>query len=259
MRELVRGVRDVGRGLAFLNAHPRLWAWVIAPAMVTLLLLAALGLVVSRLLTHVVASVTAHLPSWLAGAASWGLSILVGITLAAGALLVFVALAGLITGPFCERLSEAIEVQLTGREGPPFAFLPFLHELATGIGHALRRLVVSLIGAVFLFALSFVPVVGTIAVVVLGGWFAARAAAYDCYDAVLARRAFTYRAKLAFLRAHNRRTLGLGAAVAGLLLVPGINLVALGVGAVGATLAAHELDAAAGRSQARHTHGAGPG
>ena len=36
---------------------------------------------------------------------------------------------------------------------------------------------------------------------------------------------------------------GIGAAVAGLLLVPGVNLIALGVGTTGATLAALELEA----------------
>lgn len=114
-------------------------------------------------------------------------------------------------------------------------------ELVTGLGHSLRRLAGSLLGAVAMLALSFVPIVGSIAALAVGGWLAAGGAAYDCYDAVLARRALSYADKLGYLRAHRGRTLGLGAAVAGLLLVPGVNLVALGVGAVGATLAAHEL------------------
>jgi len=90
------------------------------------------------------------------------------------------------------------------------------------------------------FALGFIPVVGTIAALVLGFWFAARGAAYDCYDAVLARRGMPYRDKLAYLERHRARSLGLGAVVAALLLVPGINLVVLGLGAAGATVAAHD-------------------
>ena len=62
-------------------------------------------------------------------------------------------------------------------------------------------------------------------------------AAYDCYDAVLSRRDLPYEAKTAYLAARRGRTFGLGAAVAGMLLVPVLNLVALGVGAAGATLA----------------------
>ncbi|HEX2687899.1 MAG TPA: EI24 domain-containing protein [Kofleriaceae bacterium] len=247
MTELGRGVRDVGRGFGFLHAHPRLWGWVIAPATVTLIVLIALIAGAWWLLTHAVASLTAHLPAWLDGVASWGLSLVIALAVAAGAWFVFFGLSGVIAGPFCERLSEAVEVELTGHEGPPFSLGRFVVELAIGIGHSLRRLLVSVIGAIFLLVLSFVPVVGTIAAMVLGGWFAARAAAYDSYDAVLARRAMAYRDKLSFLGRHRGRTLGLGATVAGLLLVPGVNLVALGVGAVGATLAMHDLDAAAGR------------
>jgi len=245
MNELGRGVRDMGRGLAFLNAHPRLWGWVIAPAVITLALVAGLVVVVARLLTQILASLAAHLPAWLAGPISGALAPLVVSALLAGAWFVFVALAGLITGPFCERLSEAVDVELTGHGGPPFSLPRFLWELAISISHSLRRLIASVFGAIFLFMLSFVPVVGTIAAVALGGWFAARAAAYDSYDAVLARRALAYREKWAYLDTYRSRTLGLGAVVAGLLLVPGMNLVALGVGAVGATLATHELAAAA--------------
>ena len=46
--------------------------------------------------------------------------------------------------------------------------------------------------------------------------------------------------KLAYLAEHRSRTYGLGAATAGMLLVPGLNLVALGLGAAGATVAMHD-------------------
>ena len=86
-------------------------------------------------------------------------------------------------------------------------------------------------------ALGFVPVVGSVAAVAVAVWFAASAASYDCYDAVFGRRMMAYRDKIAYLARHRGRTLGLGLAVAGLLLVPGLNLIALGLGAAGATIA----------------------
>jgi CysZ protein len=241
MSDLTRGMRDVGRGFGFLNQHPRLWGWIIAPAGVSLLLLVALGIAIARVLSSVVASVAGWLPSWLEGVASWGLSVLVIVALGAAAMFLFVTLAGLIAGPFCELLSEQVEAELTGHAAPPFSIVQFAADAVTGIAHALRRLLSAAIGAACLFLLSMIPVAGTIAAVVIGGWFAARATAYDSYDAVLARRGLTYRDKLAFLDTHRSRTIGLGATVAALLLVPGVNLVALGIGAVGATLAAHEL------------------
>jgi len=85
-----------------------------------------------------------------------------------------------------------------------------------------------------------VPVIGTIAAMLIGWYFASRGAAYDCYDAVLARRDLSYAQKTNYLAARRSRTFGLGAVVAVLLIVPIANLFALGVGAIGATLAVLE-------------------
>jgi len=244
--QIANGVRDVQRGLGALRAHPGLWKWVLAPAVLTLVLFVGLIAAVLHLIDPVVGWGLAHLPGWLAryagSIAHAVMSTVVAVGLSVGALFVFVAVAGMITGPFSERLSEDLEAALTGQRPAPFSFGAFVHGFALGVWHGLRRLIGSLIGLVFVFALGFIPVVGTIAAALLGAWLAARGAAYDCYDAVLARRALSYRAKLAYLARHRQRTLGLGAAIAGMLLVPGVNLVALGLGAAGATVAALELD-----------------
>ncbi len=242
MTELSRGLGDLGRGFRFLGAHPALWKWVLAPAAVTLLLVVGAIALVIRLARPIVEGATSWLPDAVEGVASWVMWILVVTGLSLGALLVFVAVVGIVAGPFCELLSEAIEERVTGRPGQPFSLAGFLRSAAAGLAHGLRRLLVSLGSLVLLFAIGLVPVVGTIAALVLGGWLAARASAYDCYDAVLSRRELAYRDKLAYLARHRGRSFGLGAGVAGLLLIPGVNLVALGVGAAGATLAALELD-----------------
>jgi CysZ protein len=244
MSTFSRGAGDVARGFAFLNQHPRLWAWVIAPAIITLLILTALVIAVVRLVDPTVAWMTSWLPGFLEAIASALLTIVVVIALGAGALLVFVAIVGIVAGPFNELLSEAIEERLTGKLGPRFSAGAFLRGFAMGALHGLRRLLVALAGFVLLLALGFVPVIGTLAALALGFYLAARAAAYDCYDAVLARRHLAYRDKTAYLARHRARTVGLGAAVAGMLLVPGVNLIALGLGATGATLAVRELRSA---------------
>jgi len=114
-----------------------------------------------------------------------------------------------------------------------------------GVLHAARRLAVYLFAlALALAAGSFVPVVGHLLGVGLGFYFAAHTAAYDCYDSVFGRRLWRYRQKQDFLRAHRGRTFGLGAAVAALLLIPFCNLVALGIGSIGATLATLDLERA---------------
>lgn len=237
MNDLGRGLGDLGRGVRYLNAHPRLWGWVMAPAAVTLVLLVAAVVAVLRIADSLVGRVASWLPDAIAGAGSWVLWIVVLAALVFGALIVFVSVAGIVAGPFNELLSEAVETQVTGRRGPTFSLAAFVKSFATGIGHGLKRLVVAILGAVLLFALGMVPVIGTIAALALGAYFTARGAAYDCYDAILARRDLPYETKTAYLAERRGRTLGLGAGVAGMLFVPVLNLFALGIGATGATLA----------------------
>lgn len=241
MRELATGVRDAGRGLAALRAHPALWKWVAAPAVATLLLVAAAVVGIAHAVGPVVGWAAAHIPGPLAAIASWVLTALIVGGLILAALLVFTSIAGAIAGPFNERLSEHLEAELTGRPPAPFSLREFAHGAAVSAVHALRRLATALVGIVLVFAIGLVPVVGTIAAIGIAVWFAATAAAYDCYDAVFGRRAMAYRDKLAYLSRHRGRTLGLGLAVAGMLLVPGLNLLALAAGSAGATVADHAI------------------
>lgn len=241
MADLPRGARDLVRGLDFLRAHPRLWGYVIAPAIVTAIVLAAVIVAVARLAGPLVDRLASATPAWLDGWIAGGLWLLVIAALAVPALLVFVSVVGVVAGPFNELLSEAIEARVTGRPSPPFSLVGFARGAVVGLVHGLRRLAALVVGAVAVFALGLIPVVGTLAGAALGAYLGARAAAWDCYDPVLSRRELSYEAKAAYLRAHRGRALGLGLAVLGLLLVPVVNLVALGLGAAGATLAALEL------------------
>ena len=241
MTQLATGIRDLGRGFGALQARPGLWKWIITPAVVTGLLAAALIAGVVHLIAPVNRWIGDHVPDAIASIASGLFTTVVVVALSAAALLVFVPLAGMITGPFNETLSERIEAHLTGQSSPAFSLAGFVHGFLLGIFHGVRRLVVALLGLALVFAVGLIPVVGPFAAPVLAAWLTARSAAYDCYDAVLARRTMSYRDKLAFLARHRDRTLGLGAGVAAMLLVPGLNLIALGVGAAGATVAAHAI------------------
>jgi CysZ protein len=250
MDQLATGVRDVQRGLAVLRAHPRLWKWIIAPAVVTLVLFAGLVLGVLHFADRLTGWVVSHLPSWAVHVASSLLTAVIAVALWAAVALVFVPLVGMIAGPFNETLSEHVEEAITGRPSPPFSLPVFLHGLALAIVHGIRRLLATLAGIAVVFLLGFVPVIGTVAAIAVTVWLAAYATAYDCYDAVFGRRAMAYGDKMAYLARHRWRTMGLGGAVAAMLLVPGLNLIALGLGAAGATVAAQSLDAARYRASA---------
>lgn len=220
-----------------MNQHPRLWGWVIAPAIVTLLIMTGLIVGIVQLVSPTVDWLTGWLPGFLQGLASTLIWLIAIVGLGWGALLIFVAVVGIVAGPFNEMLSEAVEARLTGKPGPTFSAGAFVRSFVVGLVHGLRRLIIAVLSFGLLFLIGFVPVIGTIAAIVLGFYLASRSAAYDCYDAVLARRELSYGDKLAYLARHRSRTLGLGAGVTGLLLVPVANLFAMGIGAAGATLA----------------------
>lgn len=237
MDQLATGMGDVQRGFAVLRAHPALWKYIIAPAVVTLVVLGGLVFGALHVIDPAVAWTSAHVPSWAAGIVGSLLRVALTIALGAGALILFVPIAGAIAGPFNEMLSEHVEQALTGRPSAPFAFGAFVTELVVGIGHSVRRVLASLGGLVIVFVVGLVPVIGAIAAFGLAAWLTATGAAYDCYDAVLARRAMPYRDKLQFLARHRARSLGLGGAVTVMLLIPVLNLASLGIGAAGATVA----------------------
>jgi CysZ protein len=248
MVQFVRGAGDVARGFRFLSAHPRLWWWVMAPAVITLVFIVGVVWTVLVVSAPLVAMVTGWAPDFMEPFAGALLRVLAVAGLSVVGFLVYVSLSGLFAGPFCELLSEEVEERVTGVPSPPFSLLAFLRGLLLGVVHAARRLAVYLLAlGLALAAGSFVPVVGHALGIALAAYFAAHTAAYDCFDSVFGRRLWRYRQKQDFLRAHRGRTFGLGAAVAALLLIPFFNLVALGIGSIGATLAVLDLERAARR------------
>ncbi|HEX5059295.1 MAG TPA: EI24 domain-containing protein [Kofleriaceae bacterium] len=232
--ELVMGVYDGLRGAAYLATHPRLWKWVLAPAIVAaLLLFVVIGTTLSALSTPI-AAIAAFLPG------SWAdnlLELAAGIVLTIASFSIFISVAALIAGPFNEELSESVEEHVTGVPGPKFSIGRFLVDLLIGIIHAARRVFVYLVVmGVLLIVGVVVPGIGTVIAAVLGFIATARFASYDAFDAIWSRRRYRYRQKTGYLREHRWRTLGLGAVCAVPLVVPGLNVIALAIGATAATL-----------------------
>jgi CysZ protein len=244
--QLLAGTRDLARGARFLSAHPRLAWWVAAPALLTVLALAAAVWCGAALAAHLAALATSLLPGWLGWLSvpvTWLVGVAAAVGLTAVGFLVYVSVAGLLAGPFCELLSEAVEEIATGAPAARFSVVAFARGALLGLAHALRRLVVYLVALLALFAAgALVPGIGPFLAAAGGIYLTASTAAYDCYDAVFGRRLWRYRDKRAFLRTHRGRSLGLGGAVALLLAIPLVNLFALGIGSVGATLAVLDLE-----------------
>lgn len=229
------GVADALRGGRMILGTPKLWPLVIIPFAFTLV--AFVG---------VFGAAFALRDRWLDLLPSSGaLRAIVGV-LAHLALLVvsyfaFLPLASLIAAPFNETIAETVEQLATGREPPPFSPARLLGDLGRAIVHELRKLVRYLLLALGVLLASLLPAIGPVIGLVGGGYLAARFAAYDALDATLSRWGWPYARKTAFIRGRRAACLGLGAVVAGLLVVPFVNALAMPVGAAGGALLAVRL------------------
>lgn len=239
---------DGFRGALYLVSRPRLWKYVLLPAIVAIVILIFVIGSALTMLSAPIAALAAYLPG------SWAdnvLQLLAGVALTIASFVVLISIASMIAGPFNEMLSETIEEAETGIPGPTFRLLDFLRDLVVGLFHAARRVAIYLVVMIALLVLGVViPVVGTVIAAVLGALATARFASWDAYDAVWSRKRLRYRDKVEYLREHRWRTWGIGASVAVVLVIPGLNVVGLAIGATGATLRSLELQRAAKPSQA---------
>lgn len=235
------GLAAVARGLAALARRPRLWIWVAAPAAIAVALLVGITWLGLSIIDTPVDRLVAPLPDLVAGLVAGVLDLLLIAVVAVAGYVVFFSLASLIAAPFNEVISESLEAELTGAESPRFAPLVFARDLVVGVVHGTRRAGVYVGGVLVVVALGLlIPVAGPLVAVAVSAYLTARAAAWDAMDAVFARKGASYGDKRDVLRRHPGRWLGLGAAIALLMLVPGLNLVALSGGAAGATLLCHD-------------------
>jgi CysZ protein len=222
-----RGVRHGVRGGKLLLRTPSLWPLVLLPFVLSLVAFVAVFAAVFALRDRWMALLPA------AGALRSIVGVVAYIALLVIGFFAYLPLATLIAAPFNESIAEAVERRLGGAEPPPFSFGRFLGDLGRGIAHAIRSLVRYLMLAAAVFVASFLPVIGPAIALVGGGYLAARFAAYDSLDATLSRWRWSYQRKQELLRRRRALCMGLGALVAGLLVVPVLNALALSLGAAG--------------------------
>ena len=236
MTTLARGMTEFFLAVPYLLARGKLLRLVLAPFLIALVIAALLLWWVSTNVDPMVHSAMSHVPDLLTSVAGTALRTLLWVALMGLAYVAFLALVSVLTTPFCEMISEAIEEEHTGTPAPPFSVSILLRDLALGLAHAVRRLGLLIASLLALFLLSaIIPVVGAILALALGAWFTSRFAAYDCFDTIWARKGTGYPEKMTYLKNQRAYTTGLGLAVAGAALVPVVNALAFPLGTIAAT------------------------
>ena len=243
LQRFAAGFANVPRGALLLVRTPSLWRVALVPGLLSVLLFAALvalsavfGDDVLRLVWRTPGNGDAAPGTWLI-VAYWCARLLAIAFLVA--LSAVVALLGsmVIAEPFVDVLSERTE-QATGAMVPdrPFALSRACRDVslaACEVGMDLSALV---FGHAGLLLLHLVPLAGALAHFALGFLLSAFFAGLEVTAPALARREIRTRRRWSVLRADLARSVGLGAGVMLVLLVPLAQLLTLPIAVVAGTL-----------------------
>lgn len=239
-KDSVRGFAVFGRGVRWLFAHPRYLVLLFVPVLVGLAsMIAAFGLFVThtdQIMAHLLfAKPVAELSPWYESALYVGLWLLLYVATVVLLLLTSMMLVNIVAAPFYELVSVAVEKDVTGIAPP---------EL--GIKGNLRVTLVEMKKAALILGIStillFIPGLNVVSLILsafLIGW--------NFFDYPLARRGWSLRERLVFVRREFWSVLGFGL----WLIVPFIQIVMMPLAVAGGTMlgldALQRREVAAGR------------
>jgi CysZ protein len=241
LRDLVGGVGILGRGFRGWSTQPKLMLMGALPALIVAIVFGA-GLVALAVNSPAIADwATPFADEW---DEPWRSTVRVSAALAlvaGGVLLVmltFTAITLAVGDVFYERIWRATEERLG--EAPPEPAGGFWRLLGRGVVNGLRLVVLSVLIGLGLFVVGLIPFIGTVAAAVLGaflgGWVLALELTGFAFDA----RSLALADRRRLLGARRARTVGFGAAVYLLFLIPLGAVLVMPAAVVGATILARE-------------------
>ena len=230
-------------GFRFMNRNPRLWQYGLLPVFLNLFITAFV--LVSLILSGFWYAHALH-PRF---AGSWwqrGLEVFVIVALFVGivavALAVWLLLQSILCGYFYGKLARQVELQL-GMRPEEMKEVSFGREVLDGI----RDVSVLLAVNAGLLVLHIIPVIGAVVAVAGSLYFDSWVLGLDYFEYPLGLRGKTRGEMRHFCKTHRPQTLGLGASVLLLALLPVISAVFLTTAATGAVLLHRRLSVVGGR------------
>lgn len=242
MRDFGAGLRFLFNGQRWVARHGRWWGFGMIPALITLIgYVAVLGVLIAY---------AGDLAGWATPFADgwdepWRDVLRVAVAVAAIgaggmlAVLTFTAVTLLIGEPFYESLSAKVEESEGG--GPQAPDVPLWRELWVAARDSVAVLLRAAGIGIVLFACGFIPVVGQTVVPVVGLGVSGFFLAAELTATPLQKRGLARKERMRLLRSRLPLTLGFGAGLALLFLVPVVTVPAMPGAVAGATLLAREL------------------
>lgn len=242
LRRFARALRLPLRAAAFLARTPRLWPFIVIPALINIVLF---GIGVAVVLTNVDA-----LLGWMwvrpvgEGAVVY---LLVGLWYLMRALIVIVGLVisyifvllvgGILGSPFNDALSERTEIMLTGRPAPETEG-DFLGGIPRSIGSTAFITLIYLAVLLPILLLNLIPALGSVAATILGACLSAFFLSLEYADNTFERYGFSLKEKFRILRQNIALSGGVGLGTSLLLWIPLLNFLCIPIAVVSGTVLA---------------------
>lgn len=235
-RAFLQGASYPIQAVGLLASKLSLLKYVIIPILVNIFVGAALyaGLLAAGMNT--IDQLTAGMPGWAAILAIVLKAVLVVILFVA---IGFVLLRfGVVLGaPWYGQLAESIErLTIGGQVSPPLTLAAIARDLWQALMFELKKLLLLIGCGIPILLLNFIPVAGSLLVVIASTMLSAIIVCLDFFEPSLSRRYLAFRKKLDLIRRTFPASAGFG--LFGLLLVaiPFLNLLAIPVCVAGGTL-----------------------
>ncbi|MEV0372738.1 EI24 domain-containing protein [Streptomyces sp. NPDC050636] len=242
MRDLVAGMRYLGKGQRWVAGHGRWWGFGLIPALIALALYAGVLTMLALWSGDIAAWATPFADDW--GSPWQGLlrGLFVVLLFAGGlmlSVLTFTAVTLLIGDPFYESLSEKVEES----EGscPESPDRPLWQEIWIALRDSVHVLLRALGFGIILFALGFVPVIGQTVIPAIGFCVSGFFLAVELTSVAMQRRDIPVRERLRMLRGRKALAVGFGTPIVLLFLVPFVAVILMPGAVAGATLLVRDL------------------
>ena len=240
-RQFFTGAGLLGRGLGLVLSRPRLLGIGILPALISGVLYAAALVSLIAYIDDVAGGLTWFADDWASGWRST-LRVFVGLAVlgVAGLLtvLTFTAVTLLIGDPFYERISELIEDRFGGV--PDAVEVVWWRSLGRSLVDSLRLIALSVLLGIPLLLIGFIPVVGQVLGLALGGAVGGWLLAVELTGVPFQRRGRRLHDRRQVLRAERPLALGFGVAVFVSFLIPLGAVLLMPAAVAGGTLLARK-------------------
>lgn len=242
LRDFFTGMGLFARGLSVWRTAPGLMFLGMVPALIVGAAILAGLIALGINLEAIAIAVTPFANDWPEPFYT-GIHILAGLAFVGVAILLviytFTTVTLIVGDPFYQRIWRHVEARYGAVPHDPAS--GFWRDLGTGIASGLRMLVPTVLVALLLFGLGFIPVVGQVTVAVAGALFGGWFLAVELVGLPFGARGFTLRERRAALRSKRAMTHGFGVAAWLLFLLPLGAVIMMPAAVGGATLLARRV------------------